>query len=79
MQSDCFAVRFFFIKLLSEKNSDAGRYCCDILLLKDDFDETFGGMETALVEVQRRGKAMMSTVTNLLLKTIFQNERSYNL
>ena len=32
------------------------------LPLKDNFDETFGGMETALVEVQRRGKAMMNTV-----------------
>ena len=44
-------------------------------LLKDDFDETFGGMETALVEVQRRGKAMMNTVQIhlLLLKTIFQS------
>ena len=31
---------------------------------KDDFDATFGGMETALVEVQRRGKAMMSTVSS---------------
>ena len=37
--------------------------------MKDDFDETFGGMEIALVEVQRRGKAMMNTVTNFLLKT----------
>ena len=35
---------------------------CQPLLSKDDFDATFGGMETALVEVKRRGKAMMSTV-----------------
>ena len=36
---------------------------CQPLLSKDDFDATFGGMETALVEVKRRGKAMMSTVS----------------
>ena len=46
-----------------------------VCLLKDDFDETFGGMETALVEVQRRGKAMMNTVQIhlLLLKTTFES------
>ena len=36
--------------------------CQPLLMSKDDFDATFGGMETALVEVKRRGKAMMSTV-----------------
>ena len=36
------------------------------LPLKDNFDETFGGMETALVEVQRRGKAMMNAVKHPL-------------